>query len=170
MTQFLESRRQVLSRSLLLLAIILPIGFLFFARFSFAIEIQTKVRSMPYSFYVIDRSDRAFARNDLLTFKAARMVAPFHDGQQVVKFAIGLPGDHVVVTPESVWVNGVKVRDNQFKVLGEDRGTPQPIVPRDEIVPPGHYFVLGGLPRSYDSRFWGYVEPERVVGKAHPLL
>jgi signal peptidase I len=41
--------------------------------------------------------------------------------------------------------------------------------PAPIIIPPGHYFVLGDNRRqSTDSRFWGPVRKEWIIGKVSP--
>jgi type IV secretory pathway protease TraF len=37
-------------------------------------------------------------------------------------------------------------------------------------VPPGALFVLGSHPQSFDSRYWGLVEPSEILGRVVPLL
>ena len=40
----------------------------------------------------------------------------------------------------------------------------------DGIIPAGHYFLSGGHPRSYDSRYYGLVTHERFAHKALPIF
>jgi signal peptidase I len=87
-----------------------------------------------------------------------------------VKRLVGLPGETIEIRDGHVFADG-----NQ---LGAVDGIPpftyvQPSVrphfsldPGKYVVPNDSYFVLGdNSPRSSDSRYWGYVPKENVIGK-----
>lgn len=101
-------------------------------------------------------------RGDVIVF------TPPEPGQQepYIKRVIGLPGDRVQITPNrDVVVNGV-VLDEEY--IG-DRSTRCSINhPNcDVTVPPGHVFTLGdNRGRSEDSRYYGLVSEDRIIGKA----
>ncbi|MCC4821021.1 S26 family signal peptidase [Vibrio lentus] len=38
------------------------------------------------------------------------------------------------------------------------------------VVPQGHYFALGTLPTSFDSRYWGLVEHSQIIGVGYAFL
>ncbi len=38
------------------------------------------------------------------------------------------------------------------------------------VIPEGKYFVVGETERSYDSRYWGFVDASWVVGRACPVF
>ncbi|WP_310550647.1 signal peptidase I [Paenibacillus glufosinatiresistens] len=89
------------------------------------------------------------------------------DGPQakeyLVKRVIGIPGDTVEVREHELYVNGRPVPESYTDV---------PIGDADfaaVTVSPDHYFVMGDNRRSgasRDSRFFGEVDEERIVGRA----
>lgn len=58
-----------------------------------------------------------------------------------------------------------------FRVLEKDtKGRPLPIMVEQGVIPGGKYFVSTPIQRSYDSRYWGLVDKEDVIGKAYPII
>jgi signal peptidase I len=84
-----------------------------------------------------------------------------------IKRVIGLPGDVLEIRDKDVYVNG-QIQNEPY-VLHRD---PHRIVrPRDMLgpitVPEDKYFVLGdNRDESLDSRFWGFVDRDRIKGRA----
>ena len=80
----------------------------------------------------------------------------------------GLPGDVVTVSGRTVSVNGVVV--GTAKAQAFDRRPLEPIAPT--VIPPGHYYVQGIGPDSFDSRYRssGLVRAEQVLGTVVPLF
>jgi signal peptidase I len=128
-------------------------------------------------------------RGDIIVFRY-----PVDIKQTFVKRVIGVPGDRIRVVNKQVYRNGVKLnepyvmhkdplgpdhvepyRDNfpsapTYQVL--DRGREMlesSIVNGEAVVPPGHYFAMGdNRDSSLDSRYWGFVPRENIIGK--PLI
>jgi signal peptidase I len=130
---------------------------------------------------------RPIRRQDIIVFRY-----PVNPRQHFVKRVVAVPGDHVRLVNKHVYVNGLRQDDDyatfnwawrdRFRDNFPDGGfygdrisakwflQAQRLMDDGElIVPEGSYFVLGdNRDDSYDSRYWGFVPQENVVGR--PLL
>jgi signal peptidase I len=104
-------------------------------------------------------------RGDVVVF-----VFPPDRSKDFIKRAIGVPGDTIQVKNGEVYLNGQKMPDPHahFEVPPQERSL---VSPRDNFgpvtVPPGKLFMMGdNRDRSYDSRFWGFVDRNDVEGRA----
>lgn len=95
-------------------------------------------------------------RGDIIVFKS-----PYNDGKDYVKRCIGLPGETVEMRDGVVYVNGERLILPGATILRDYADMPMTRVPE------GHYFALGdNRGNSQDSRVWGFVPKEELLGKA----
>jgi signal peptidase I len=84
-----------------------------------------------------------------------------------IKRIVAGPGDRLAVDEGHVVLNGTRRREPYTKECG---GEPQCDFPRAITVPPDHYFMMGdNRGASDDSRFWGPVPRDWIVGRAFYL-
>ncbi len=126
-------------------------------------------------------------RGDIIVFRY-----PVHPEQHFVKRVIGVPGDHIRLKNKQVFVNDEPLRESYTVYRSVGRDPYRDDFPRTDFlnanvearwwlqmrtlvrqgeltVPPGRYFVLGdNRDESLDSRYWGFVPRENIVGR--PLL
>jgi signal peptidase I len=79
--------------------------------------------------------------------------------QEYIKRIIGLAGDNIQIANGKVYVNDQELIEPYIAAASRSQGT--------WAVPAGHIFVLGdNRNNSQDSRSFGYVSMENVIGKA----
>ncbi len=129
---------------------------------------------------------RSPRRQDIVVFRSVVPGEP-----DLIKRCIGVPGDHISMVGERVYVNGKLLNEPyalytpsigapfaQFPPSGgalqDARLTPawasqisQHVVDGELVVPNGEYFMMGdNRDDSYDSRYWGFVPRANVIGEA----
>jgi signal peptidase I len=98
-------------------------------------------------------------RGDVIVFKY-----PQSPEVAYVKRLIGLPGEKVEMVGRTVYINGQPLKEDYTQYI--DAGS---IYERygPFQVPEGKYFAMGdNRDNSQDSRFWGYVPRDHIIGKA----
>ena len=133
---------------------------------------------------------RPIRRGDIIVFKF-----PYDDHPHYVKRVIGVPGDRVKIVDQQVYVNGRPLAEPyvihdttaSYDSFGENfppitrhfvhgnvrlewrEGILHHVEKGELVVPPNKYFVMGdNRDRSWDGRFWGFVDREAVMGR--PIL
>lgn len=86
-------------------------------------------------------------------------------GCDFIKRIIGIPGDRVAVRENAIWINGEKLPEpyipSNFEIL-PGRAT----LDQEIYLAPDEYFVSGdNRPHSSDSRFWGPITKDEIVGR-----
>ncbi|HEX2085293.1 MAG TPA: signal peptidase I [Solirubrobacteraceae bacterium] len=81
-----------------------------------------------------------------------------------IKRVVAVGGDRLKVIDGSVYINGRRQRE-PFARLDPECGTCN--LPREITIPEGHYYMMGdNRGESADSREWGPVPEDWIIGKA----
>lgn len=117
------------------------------------------VVKVPFSDTVLFRIGKP-QRGDVVIFRY-----PVDPSLDFVKRVIGLEGDRVEVRDKVVYVNGTRIEDDHAYFMPGSRSEADNFGP--VTVPKDSYFVMGdNRENSSDSRFWGFVKTDDLVGKA----
>jgi signal peptidase I len=150
---------------------------LFVDKLAYAPNDAVSSKLLPYS---------EVKRGDVIVFRY-----PLDITSNYVKRCMGVPGDRIRIAGKNVYLNGHKLSEPYAQHIdpGADpyRDSFPPEAPIDAVawptqraremvrdyarggelvVPPGYYFALGdNRDNSADSRYWGLVPRENIIGK-----
>lgn len=137
-------------------------------RYDFGFDSQVNRCLHPYKAFAIDKWDQQIEQGDYLAFHAFGMGPFFHDGQVVVKQVVAMQGDEVEVRDGDIFINGV-FRYGGFQEAGL-QGKPLSSFNMKRTLGEGEYYMYGWHPLSYDSRYWGTISQDQVIGETHALF
>ena len=101
-------------------------------------------------------------RGDVIVFKA-----PENEKYDYIKRIIGVPGDSVSVSGGHIYINGQGLEEDYLPGEYETRGGSFLREGQSVVVKDGEYFCVGdNRSHSSDSREWGMVPFENIIGRA----
>lgn len=93
--------------------------------------------------------------------------SPKNSTELLVKRVIGLPGDTVKILDGSVYINSLKLDENYLNSNVITKGSDYLAEGQDYKIEPDYYIVMGdNRSESTDSRTWGPIKKEAVIGRA----
>ena len=97
--------------------------------------------------------------------QACPMPTPEEANENFIKRVVAAPGDRLKIVGGIPVVNGERVTGDWE--INPCRGVGGCDFPKEITIPPDHYFMMGdNRGRSDDSRYWGPVPREWIIGQA----
>jgi signal peptidase I len=98
-------------------------------------------------------------RGDVIVFKY-----PESPETAYVKRLMGMPGEKIEMINRVLYINDKPLKEDYTQYIYEESKNRQQ---GPYYVPPGHYFAMGdNRDNSADSRYWGFVPRDYLLGKA----
>jgi signal peptidase I len=104
-------------------------------------------------------------RGDVIVFHP-----PISPSEEYIKRIIAIPGDTIALTDTSVTVNGVELKEPYVNPADTGPNENGQVIPPTKLGP-GEYWVMGdNRGDSIDSRAFGAVPRQNIVGKAEMVI
>ena len=106
-------------------------------------------------------------RGDVIVF-----VFPEDTSKDFMKRVIAIPGDKVEIRDRVIILNGKPLVEEYVNFTGDNNTIVGDAVRKmdnmpEKLIPDNKYYVLGdNRDKSYDSRLWGFVDQNALIGKA----
>lgn len=123
---------------------------------------------MPYTLFILDTWQHKGEVGSYFAF-SAKDTSLFKNGAVLAKeFTAGFSDEVVINSSEAVLVNNQKVRSglNLASIMNRQREDfmGKAVIEKDE------FYALGSTSESFDSRYWGTVNENQIIGKLYPVF
>lgn len=126
---------------------------------------------------IVDKLSYKFSnpqRGDIVVFSPTNELQKEQYQDAFIKRVIGLPGEKVQLRDGKVYINNKPLPEAQYLSSIQHTavdvctsGQQPPFLAQPVTIPPNSYLVLGdNRNSSYDSRCWGVVPRENIIGRA----
>ena len=178
-------------RLLLALSLLLPCLFLLAGFTSHFIPSESMIPTLKPGDHIVTMKNwmaypfgAAPKRGDIVVFHLDDSKVPSQDSGTgkanagaesdiLIKRVIGLPNETIEIEGNTIYINGGKLIESHDYVLDSPKfkNTYIYAVGKPYKIPPDQYFVLGdNRLTSFDSRYWGCVSREDIIGRYARLL
>ena len=127
----------------------------------------SNTESLPYTLF-LQTPKKEFTAGIIVTFKYQfKNYFKYTQGDNFTKIIGCSQGQTILKVKNDFYCNGGKIGTALTK---DGKGNFIESVELNEIVPQGKYFMIGTNPKSYDSRYFGYVDEKDILGVTYGIL
>lgn len=125
--------------------------------------------SLPHTLFFVNKKDKKFTKDDYIVFSyPGQTIYAYKNGEAFVKVAKCFPNDILTTTKDLTYFCNDKKIGQAY--LQDSKGNKLPHFVYNGTIPHNNYFVIGTHPKSWDSKYWGFVSSDEIMGKAKGLL
>lgn len=157
-------------KAVVVLAVMVLAGMAFASRYAIMGDPQEE-RCIPgYTVYLVDKKDTQLERGQLYLFLSKDLSPIYEKGTKMLKYLRAVPGDDVEIRDnDQIFING-KASEWGLPLAEEKLGQPSSNFHGKTKLGDDQYWFMGTSPKSFDSRYWGAVKREDIIGRAIPIF
>lgn len=127
----------------------------------------SNTESLPYTLF-LQTPKKEFTTGTIITFKYPfKNYFKYRQGDNFTKIIGCSQGQTILRIKNNFYCNGGMIGTALTK---DGKGNFIESVDFNEIVPQGKYFMIGTNPKSYDSKYFGYVDEKDILGVTYGIL
>jgi conjugal transfer pilin signal peptidase TrbI len=170
---FSKKSRKLTRRNIIMLVAFIPLAITLGLWLPAKIDVVVS-RSLSHRIFFLGKVPPRIVVGDYLVFKYNRsLMDPFIKKalirQDLLTKKVGcMGGETLRVAPGRIFsCNG---RPLGMALKMDSKGKALPLFDYNGVVPKGSYFMIGSDPRSFDSKYFGFVKKNEIIYRAYPIL
>lgn len=157
--------------SSLIIAAMVGSFYLFSLRFSIGVDPQTNTSNIGYRVFLIDHTNRELIRGKHYAFASPDLTPFYVEGTQFVKQLAAFPGDSIrVEISGQIYINGEPTIFKGLHHATAKLGMREEDFCKEGSLKEDQYWMLGDNELSFDSRYWGAISADQILGRAYAIL